>query len=107
VLVGARDLDPTEVEHVQAGRIELVEVGPDLRERLASVIAGRPVYFHLDCDVLEPGLVRTDYQVPHGLSLEDLHDCAEVVGVEVGEFEGEGRATADDLVAALGPLFSS
>jgi arginase family enzyme len=77
------------------------------------VIAGRPVSFHLDCDVLEPGLVMTDYQVPEGLSLEDLRECAEaaarseIVGVEVAEFEGEGRATADELVDALAPLFSS
>jgi arginase family enzyme len=113
VLVGARDLDPAEVEHVRSGRIDLVELGPDLGDRLAAVIAGRPVYFHLDCDVLEPGLFETDYQVPDGLSLEGLHECAEavarseVIGVEVGEFEGEGRATADELIAALAPLLSS
>ncbi|WP_112248739.1 arginase family protein [Kribbella monticola] len=113
VLVGARDLDPAEAEHIRSGRIELIEAGPDLGDRLAAVLAGRPVYFHLDCDVLEPGLVQTDYQVPAGLSLEDLHACAEaaaqheIVGVEVGEFEGEGRVTADELLAALDPLFSS
>ena len=113
VLVGARDLDPAEAEHVRAGRIDLVELGSDLGDRLAAVIAGRPVYFHLDCDVLEPGLFETDYQVPDGLSLEGLHECAEavarneVIGVEVGEFEGEGRATADELIAALVPLLSS
>jgi len=113
VLVGARDLDPAEAEQVRSGRIELVEVGPGLGDRLAAAIAGRPVYFHLDCDVLEPGLFETDYQVPDGLSLEGLHDCAEavaqneVIGVEVGEFEGEGRATADELIDALAPMLSS
>jgi arginase len=112
ILVGTRDFDPAEAEHVRARRISLVELGPDLGERLAAVIAGRPVSFHLDCDVLEPGLVLTDYQVPAGLSLEDLHQCAEAVarseilGVEVAEFEGEGRATADELVAALAPMLS-
>ncbi|QNE19447.1 arginase family protein [Kribbella qitaiheensis] len=113
VLVGSRDLDPNEAEHVRAGRIELVELGPGLGDRLAEVIAGRPVSFHLDCDVLEPGVVQTDYQVPAGLSLDGLRECAEavarseIVGVEVAEFEGEGQATADELIDALAPMFSS
>ncbi len=110
ILVGPRDLDPAEIAHVQSGRVDLVELGPDLGDRLTAVIADRPVYFHLDCDVVEPGLFQTDYVVPDGLSLKGLHECAEavarheVVGVEVGEFEGDGRATADELIAALGPM---
>ncbi|MGY1856925.1 arginase family protein [Modestobacter sp. SYSU DS0290] len=109
VLVGARDLDDAETAHVQAGRIALVPPGPGLGERLARVIAGRPVYLHIDCDVHEPGVVATDYAVPGGFTLDDLHTCAtvvarsEVVGVEVAEFEGPGSATADDLVDALAP----
>jgi arginase len=113
VLVGSRDLDPAEAEQVRSGRIQLVELGPGLGDRLAAVIAGRPVSFHLDCDVLEPGVVRTDYQVPAGLTLDGLRECAEVaarsevVGVEVAEFEGEGQATAGELIDALAPLLSS
>lgn len=110
ILVGARDLDPTEATHVAAGAITLVEGGEGLRERVTSVIAGRPVYLHLDCDVLQPGLIRTDYTVPGGLTLEDVHSCAEVaatsevLGLEIGEFEGEGSATIHDLLDALGPV---
>jgi arginase len=29
--------------------------GTDLPTELANVIAGRPVYVHVDCDVLNPG----------------------------------------------------
>jgi len=29
--------------------------------RLAELVTGQRVYFHLDCDVLEPGIVPTDY----------------------------------------------
>lgn len=60
--------------------------------------AGRQVYFHLDCEVLEPGIVATDYVAPHGLSLQDLHDVAIAVaagtllGVELGEYEGPASA---------------
>lgn len=112
VLVGARDLDPGERERVEAGAIRLVPGGDGLGDRLASAIAGRPASVHLDCDVLEPGLIRTDYSVPEGLSLDDLRSCAEaaahseVLGVEVGEFEGEGGATIGDLLDALEPLLT-
>ncbi len=113
VLVGARDLDPAESAHVAAGRVDLVLPGPHLAERLADAVGGRPVSVHVDCDVLEPGLVATDYAVPAGLSLEDLHACAEslagseVVALEVGEYEGDAAATATDLVDALAPLVAS
>ncbi|MGV9266879.1 arginase family protein [Kitasatospora sp. NPDC003701] len=112
VLVGARDLDPAEVRHVTAGRVALVPPGHGLAERLADVLQGRPAYLHIDCDVMEPGLFTTDYSVPGGLGLEDLHACAKVlaasapVGAEIAEFEGDGSATADDLVAALEPLLT-
>jgi len=67
--------------------------------RLRDAVADRPVYVHLDCDVLEPGIVPTDYQVPGGLSLEDLDAAAEilatrrVLGIEIGEFEVTPRSS--------------
>lgn len=111
VLVGARDLDPAEQEHLDAGTVAAVPVGPDLGQRLAEALAGRPAYLHVDCDVLEPGIVRTDYSVPDGLTLDDLAACAaalaqsEVVGVEIGEYEGDAARTAADLVDALDPIW--
>jgi arginase len=110
VLVGSRDLDAAEAEHVRTGRVALVEPGPGLGDRLAAAIAGRPVYFHLDCDVLEPGIVATDYTVPDGLTLDDLHACtlavssSRVVGVEIAEYEGPGSAGPEQLLDALQPL---
>lgn len=82
----------------------------DHNDRLADALGGRPAYVHLDCDVLEPGLLRTDYAVPGGLTLEDLSECAEtaaaheVIGLEVGELEGEPEAGLGDLVEALEPV---
>lgn len=113
ILVGARDLDPAEIEHVTAGRVALVSPGPGIGERLATALQGRPAFLHVDCDVLEPGLLTTDYTVPGGLSLEDLNACAsvlaagDVVGAEIAEFEGSGSATADDLVTAVEPVLSA
>jgi arginase len=90
--------------------VALVPAGDGISERLAVAIAGRPVYLHIDCDVHDPGLFATDYVVPGGLDLDDLRACAtavaesEVIGIEVAEFEGDGHATADDLVAMLDPI---
>jgi arginase len=114
VLVGARDLDPHEKDLIASGQLKLVEAGPNLPARLAAAVGTRDVYVHLDCDVLEPGIVPIEYQVNGGLSLEDLRACAlvlaqrKVIGIEVAEFEAEwldGRpATADRLADAIAPL---
>jgi arginase len=116
VLVGARDLDPHEKQLISGGHLRLVEAGPQLPERLAAAVGERDVYIHLDCDVLEPGIVPLEYQVPGGLSLDDLRACAAVlarrriIGLEIAEFESEwldGRpASAEGLAGALEPLLT-
>ncbi|MBR7742493.1 arginase family protein [Phycicoccus sp. BSK3Z-2] len=118
VLVGARDVDPPERARIEDDIVTLVEVGPGTAEDLGRVVAGRPVFVHVDCDVLEPGTVPTDYRVPGGMTLEDLRRCAavlaggEVVGIEVGELESApddadppGYVTA--LIEALEPLLAA
>ena len=118
VLVGARDIDPAEQHLLDHGVIELVRVGPAMAEELRRVVAGRPVYVHLDCDVLEPGIVATDYQVPDGMTLDDLHACAavlaesEVVGVELGELEADDDPALIELhvqalLRALAPVLQA
>jgi arginase family enzyme len=115
ILAGARDLDPPERALIDRGAATLVEPGDDLAERLAAAIAGRPVYVHIDCDVLDPDIVPTEYRVPGGLSLDDLNDAAaalassQVYGLEIGEFEAASspagsRAAARRLLDALEPL---
>lgn len=115
ILVGARDLDPAEQQLIDSGTIPLVKVGPSMADDLRRLVNGRPVYVHIDCDVLEAGTVPTDYLVPHGMTLADLLATAEVlaeseiVGLEVGELESAhddetppGYVTA--LLDALTPL---
>ncbi|NPC42420.1 arginase family protein [Nocardioides sp. zg-1230] len=115
ILVGARDLDPPEQELIDAGTITLAQVGPSIADDLRTALNGRPVYVHIDCDVLDPGTVPTDYLVPNGLSLDDLHAAAavlaesEVVGLEVGELESTDNDTTpprhvNALLDALAPL---
>lgn len=107
VLVGARDLDPAESEVIATGAVHHVTV-EDLSD-LAAVIAGRPVYVHIDCDVLEPGQVPTEYAVPGGLTLAQLatamHDLStsELVGLEIGECQA-GPADAKAVSAVVEAL---
>jgi arginase len=118
VLGGSRDIDLPEQQLIDNGVITLAAVGPDLIADLRRAVGDRPVYVHLDCDVLEPGIVPTDYHVPGGLTLDDLRAIAEllamnkVVGIEIGEFEtsfepdGEVFSPAA-LLDALAPLINA
>lgn len=114
VLVGGRDLDPPEQALIDTGRVALVPVAEDMAERLRAVVAGRPVYLHLDCDVLQPGLVPTDYRVASGMRLEQLEACArvlgesELVGIEIAELEApETPVSAMTFDARLGRLLDA
>jgi arginase len=118
VLVGARDLDPPEIDLINAGILQLVAPGADLARRLAEAVGRRPVYVHVDCDVLDPGLVPTEYSVEGGLSFADLRAAcetlarSEVVGLEVAEFEGlwldSGEPPSPEaLIDALQPLLNA
>ena len=118
VLVGARDLDPAEQALIDSGRLRHVPPGAGLVERLAAAIGTAPVYIHVDCDVLDPGIVPTEYVVPGGLSLDELRAVSErmarneIVGVEIAEFEATWRETGElaataPLLYALEPLWSS
>jgi arginase len=116
ILVGTRDIDRQEQHLIAAGRLTLVPVGADMAEDLSEAVAGRPVYVHIDCDVLEPGTVPTDYAVPGGMTLARLSECAEVlarnkvVGLEIGELETAGaeHPNSDNparvITASLEPL---
>lgn len=120
VLVGSRDIDPPEQQWIDQGLLRLVPPGPALAERLQDAIGDAPVYVHLDCDVLEPGIVPTEYRVPGGLTLQQLHQAAQalaqcdVIGLEIAEFEAawtqaEGGAPGDPagVITALAPLLKA
>ena len=94
VLVGARDLDPFEDELIDSGRIQLIRVdSQNVSQSVIDAVAGRPIYIHLDCDVLDPGIVPTDFRVSGGFSLESLGKVfsalagAQLLGIEIAEFQ--------------------
>lgn len=117
VLVGQRDLDPFETELINAHNIPHINPGENLAGRLKEAVAGRAVYVHLDCDVLNPGIVPTDYVHEGGLTLEDLRACCDViaagpfVGIEIAEFQNSWEPAGEPvspsaLIDALSPLLS-
>ena len=115
VLVGQRDIDPSESLLIARHNITCIKPGEGLAERLQQAIAGRALYVHLDCDVLEPGIVPTDYVIDGGLTLAELKECCEViatqrfVGIEIAEFQHrwkglEEAASPVPLLEALSPI---
>lgn len=114
ILAGVRDIDPPETALIESTDLTLVSPGPDFGQRLGEVVAGRPVYVHIDCDVMNPGIVPTDYHVLDGLSLADLHDAAtalarsQIVGIEIGELETiTGDEDLTPLLDALAPVLDT
>ena len=118
ILVGARDMDPFEQDLIDQGVVQHIAPGPDLAAQLQRAVAGRPVYVHFDCDVLEPGIVPTDYRVPNGLQLDDVHQAATVLarspvrGLEISELEIDTdtagtQAAIEHLLGALQPLLTA
>ena len=111
VLVGARDLDPAERALIDAGAPRLVTAGSDLAQRLGMAIADRAIYVHIDCDVMEPGLIPTEYSVPDGLTLDELSAACsviarnDIVGLEIAEFEAASNRAADET--SIGPLLNA
>ena len=110
VLVGSRDLDPPEIARISAGKIGLIKPGSDFATEITAACGGRPVYVHLDCDVLTAGLLPTEYQVADGLDFDDLHNAftalshLRVVGLEIAEYEG---VWPDGRRGDMGPLLDA
>jgi len=118
VLVGQRDLDPFEQDLIAHDGIPHIKPQGDLVTGLRAAIAGRPVYVHLDCDVLNPGIGPSDYLQEGGLSLDDLRVCCKViaehefVGIEIAEFQyawelGGDPEPPDPLLDALAPILAA
>jgi arginase len=110
-------LDPCERDLIAAGEIRCIPPGADLAAQLAAIVGDRPVYVHLDCDGLEPGLVPVEVPVPGGLSFADLRIAAEilarneVLGLEIAEYEATWahtglRGEPDGLLEALHPILA-
>ncbi|WP_457809222.1 arginase family protein [Kushneria sp. EE4] len=115
ILAGAHQLDPAEQALIDNKRLLHLPPARLSVEALRRAINGRPVYIHLDCDVLQPGVVPSDHQIDGGLAPETLAELMaalageDVVGMEIAELEShwpEQSESADltVLVEILMPL---
>ncbi|MFD0376436.1 arginase family protein [Streptomyces sp. NPDC127112] len=98
VLVGTRDIDEGEAELIAKAGVRVIPPAETTAENILDAIGDRPVWVHIDWDVLEPGHVPADYTVPDGLLPEQIRMVFETIpadrllGVELAEFD----ATTDE-----------
>jgi arginase family enzyme len=99
VLCGVRSLDSGEREELQ--RADVTVIGPSLETLvyLQNALDRRPVYVHLDLDVLDPAVFPAQFPEDGGFTEEKLldlldavADSCEVVGLEITAF-----AAPDDV----------
>ncbi len=120
-LVGARDLDPAEAEAIARDGLALFP-GTGQQLDVAGIVAmtgRRPIVLHIDCDVLDPLHVPSEYRVPDGLHPAAMCRLAEALGatgrlvaLEVAEYEapadaGEADYFADVVLAMIEPALRS
>lgn len=108
VLVGSRDIDEPEQQLIDSHRLRHLtpkDAHPDL---LRAAIGDRPVWVHVDWDVLEPGYIPADYVVPDGLTPDQMRDLFaaiprhQLIGFELAEFNApEDRLSIDEGLTVL------
>jgi arginase family enzyme len=107
VMCGVRDLDGGE-------RVELERAGVRIERpsRIADALRAQRVYVHLDLDVLDPAILPSQFEAPHGMSdtglrtlLREVARACDVVGAEVTALEAPEdeaeRARRAELAAGV------
>ncbi|MGW9156102.1 arginase family protein [Microbacterium sp. NPDC055665] len=93
VVVGGRDIDPAEGELLAGAGVTVLAPSDSTPERVRELVAGRPVWIHVDWDVLEPGYIPAAYRVGGGLLPHQIAAIFSALpqdsvrGVELAEFE--------------------
>jgi arginase/N-omega-hydroxy-L-arginine amidinohydrolase len=104
VVVGGRDIDPAEGELLAGAGVTVLAPSDSTPERVRELVAGRPVWIHVDWDVLEPGYIPAAYRVGGGLLPHQIAAIfsalpqGSVCGVELAEFEA-GDAEVPERVS--------
>lgn len=92
-LVGARDIDEAEQELLTAAGVRIFSPAESTPAAVSQFVAGRPLWIHVDWDVLEPGYIPAAYKVPDGLRPHQISaifaalPTESIRGVELAEFE--------------------
>jgi arginase len=117
VIVGGRDIDPLEADALRQENVRIIAPQEARPEKLLRIIGDRPVWIHVDWDVLAPGFVPAAYAVDDGLTPTDLQAIFDaipkdqIVGIELAEFEASSEESDNDaslahLLHAIFPLLA-
>ncbi|WP_226533192.1 arginase family protein [Microbacterium paraoxydans] len=93
LVVGGRDIDATEGQLLADAGVTVIPPSGSTPERILEWVAGRPVWIHVDWDVLEPGYIPAAYRVGGGLLPHQIAaifaalPSDSVRGIELAEFE--------------------
>ena len=107
VVVGSRDIDPGEAQLMAKHGLRHLPPTEVTPEALLDVVGGRPVWIHVDWDVLEPGFVPADYAVPGGIVPCQLREffaavpSEQLCGVELAEFNAPEDPAATEAALAV------
>ncbi|MBC8718340.1 arginase family protein [Ochrobactrum sp. Marseille-Q0166] len=118
IIVGGRDIDPEEQLALDKAGVQVVRPANVTAETILKAIKGRPVWIHIDWDVMEPGLIPAAYAIDDGLNVIQLRSIlaaipeSQIVGIELAEFEmPEAQQDAENALAlireATAPLFKN
>jgi arginase family enzyme len=112
ILAGVRDLDPGERELLERSPATVIGASLETLVAVQNALDGRPVYVHLDVDVLDPEEMPAQFPAPGGLRVDKLYDLleavadeCEIVGIEVTALEAPDRAPT--VVRVLEPLMGA
>lgn len=104
IVVGGRDIDTAEGKLLADAGVTVLAPAESTPERVMELVAGRPVWIHVDWDVLEPGYIPAAYRVSEGLlphriaAIFAALPADSVRGVELAEFEA-GDAEVPERVS--------
>lgn len=115
VVIGSRDIDPGEARLMAERELTHIPPAQATPQTIRKVIGERPVWVHVDWDVLEPGYIPADYVVPDGIFPDQLREIFasipfdQLCGVELAEFNAPedpaaAQAALDVLLDIVEPL---
>lgn len=104
IVVGGRDIDEAEGGLLAGAGVTVLPPAESTPARLLELIGDRPVWIHVDWDVLEPGYIPAAYRVSQGMLPHEIAaifaalPSGAVKGVELAEFEA-GDAEVPERVS--------
>lgn len=118
ILLGARDIDEAEGELLREAGVRIIPPSQATPAMVLNAIGDAPVWIHVDWDVMEPGYVPADYEVPDGLFPKQLRQIfaaiprSQLRGVELAEFQPpmddeSSEAAVSIILDIVAPLFEA